>query len=155
MPERPPRDGALEAHPRLRAITLRGAVFVVITVAVAFTLVAAALMLVVNPSAFRGFGDAVWWAVVTLGTVGYGDVVPTNPSGRAVASLVILLSMGVFPVLTGLLTAILVERAQREARARSDAERDRQLVELRAQLDAIAARLGAAPPTPPSPPVDG
>jgi hypothetical protein len=58
-------------------------------------------------------------------------------------------------VLTGLLTAILVERAQRDAREHSDAERDRQLVELRAQLDAIAARLGAAPPAPPSPPADG
>lgn len=47
----------------------------------------------VNP-AVRGFPDAIWWAFVTMTTVGYGDIVPVTGSGR-LASIVLMLTGGV------------------------------------------------------------
>lgn len=52
----------------------------------------------------HGFGAALWWAVVTLTTVGYGDKVPRTPSGRFVAGVWMLVSL----VLTSVFTATIV-----------------------------------------------
>lgn len=47
--------------------------------------------------------DALWWALVTISTVGYGDLYPVTFSGRTLASVVILVGVGLFSVLTGYL----------------------------------------------------
>src|SRR6185436_15296796 len=39
---------------------------------------------------FPTFGDGVWWAIVTLATVGYGDIVPTTPWGRVLGGITII-----------------------------------------------------------------
>ena len=40
----------------------------------------------VQPDEFGTIPEAAWWAIVTLGTIGYGDVIPMTPAGRLVAS---------------------------------------------------------------------
>ena len=61
------------------------------------TLVAAALMHVAEgatqPEKFGTIPDAMWWAIVTLGTVGYGDAVPVTAAGRLVAGLTIFVGL--------------------------------------------------------------
>ena len=47
--------------------------------------------------------DAVWWAVVTMSTVGYGDRFPVTTSGRVVGALFIIVGVGLFGVITGFL----------------------------------------------------
>ncbi|UDY36110.1 potassium channel family protein [Dermatobacter hominis] len=54
----------------------------------------------VNPE-FATFGDSLWWAVVTLTTVGYGDVVPITTTGRWAAFAVMFTGVGVLGVLAG------------------------------------------------------
>src|SRR5437868_8266104 len=56
-----------------------------------------------QPQAFGSFPSALWWAVVTMTTVGYGDVVPVTPLGRIVAGLVMISGLGVFGLWTGIL----------------------------------------------------
>jgi voltage-gated potassium channel len=56
-----------------------------------------------QPAAFSNLPSAMWWAVVTLTTTGYGDAVPITPLGRLVAGLVMVCGLGVFGLWTGIL----------------------------------------------------
>jgi len=66
---------------------------------------------------FPTFGVGVWWAVVTLGTVGYGDVVPHTAWGRVLGGVVIVCGVTFISFLIALVTSLFVE-------ARSVAEKD-------------------------------
>jgi voltage-gated potassium channel len=52
--------------------------------------------------------DALWWGVVTLTSVGYGDVVPQTPEGRLVAMVLMLLGIGLFSAITATITSYLI-----------------------------------------------
>jgi voltage-gated potassium channel len=58
----------------------------------------------VNPE-FATFGDALWWGVVTLTTVGYGDVVPITTTGRWAAVVIMITGIAVLGVLAGSLSS--------------------------------------------------
>ncbi len=62
----------------------------------------------------RNFFDALWLAMVTLSTVGYGDVVPTTVAGRLVAMAIMAAGVGVMATLTGNLASVLIERKNRK-----------------------------------------
>ena len=71
----------------------RRALFGCVVILVGATLVAASLMHLAErhaqPDKFGTIPDAMWWAIVTLGTVGYGDVVPVTPAGKLIAAVTI------------------------------------------------------------------
>ena len=77
------------------------------------TIGAGALMRVLNPKDFGNVWIGFWWAVQTVTTVGYGDIVPHNTSGRVVAALVMLAGIGFLTVVTASVTAALVEGYRR------------------------------------------
>ncbi|ELQ6105129.1 ion transporter [Cronobacter turicensis] len=56
-------------------------------------------------SGFNTLGTSVYWAVVTVTTVGYGDITPHTAGGRAVASLLILIGYSVIAIPTGIITS--------------------------------------------------
>ena len=95
-------------------LTLPRAVATVISVAFVLVMVAGALARIVEPDVFTSLGLAYWWAVVTVTTVGYGDVVPESPAGRIVGTMLMLTGLGLIPTLTSVTVAILVgKRTQR------------------------------------------
>src|SRR3981081_3242511 len=57
----------------------------------------------VQPATFGSVPAALWWAIATLTTVGYGDVVPITPLGRLVAAVVMICGLGVVGLWTGVL----------------------------------------------------
>ena len=63
-------------------------------------------------SQFQTVGSGVYWAIVTMTTVGYGDVVPQTELGRLLASVVMLLGFGIIAIPTGILTLSGVRRHQ-------------------------------------------
>lgn len=91
--------------------------------------VAASLMYsvehVAQPERFGNIGESLWWAVVTMTTVGYGDVTPVTTAGRILASVIMLLGVGVVALPAGILAARFAE-------------------ELQARRDQLAARLDLA-----------
>lgn len=57
----------------------------------------------VQPEAFGSIPHAMWWAIATLSTVGYGDVVPITPLGKLFAAIVAISAIGLFALPAGLL----------------------------------------------------
>jgi voltage-gated potassium channel len=68
----------------------------------------------VQPAVFGSLPATLWWAVVTLTTVGYGDVVPVTPLGRVVAALVMICGLGVFGLWTGILATGFAAETRRD-----------------------------------------
>jgi voltage-gated potassium channel len=68
----------------------------------------------VQPVAFGSLPATLWWAVVTLTTVGYGDVVPVTPFGRLVAAIVMICGLGVFGLWTGILATGFAAETRRD-----------------------------------------
>lgn len=56
----------------------------------------------VQPAAFGSIPDAMWWAITTLTTVGYGDVVPVTPLGRIIAGIAMITGMGILALPVGI-----------------------------------------------------
>jgi len=54
--------------------------------------------------------DALWWGIVTLSTVGYGDVYPITDEGRIAASALMLLGIGLFSAVTAIVTSFVLSR---------------------------------------------
>ena len=67
-----------------------------------------------QPGAFGTLPAALWWAVATLTTTGYGDAVPVTDAGRVIASFVMICGLGVFGLLTGILATGFVDESRRE-----------------------------------------
>lgn len=74
-----------------------------------------------NP-AFQNYGDGLWWALVTVTTIGYGDKVPITTQGRFVGGAVILVGIGLVGLFMGKISSVLVERRIREGRGLNDAK---------------------------------
>jgi voltage-gated potassium channel len=90
----------------------------------------------VGPTAIHGYGDALWWAIVTVTTVGYGDKIPMTGAGRIVATGLMLTGIG----LVGALTATIASFFVQEQHSQEMAEMKVQLQEIRDLLVVSANR---------------
>jgi voltage-gated potassium channel len=68
----------------------------------------------VQPAGFSSVPAALWWAVATLTTTGYGDVVPITPLGRMVAAVVMICGLGVFGLWAGILATGFAAETRRD-----------------------------------------
>jgi voltage-gated potassium channel len=104
---------------------------------------AGVLVTIIDHKDFASVGDGIWWAIVTLGTVGYGDIVPTSTWGRVVGSVVIVVGVTFISFLTATVTSMFVsadqdERTAAETASRAARETETQVL-LRQLLDRTAA----------------
>jgi voltage-gated potassium channel len=101
------------------------------------TVIAGAVQSTVDTRDFASFWDGVWWAVVTVTTVGYGDVVPHTVAGRIIGMILMFAGIGFLAVLTATVASHFVEVDQQsesgqvlDALHRIEAD----VAELKAQL---------------------
>ena len=113
-----------EARILAQALTAsRAKITVFLTFVLTAVLVVGAAMYVIEGPE-RGFDSiptSVYWAIVTLTTVGYGDISPQTPLGRALAAALMILGYGVIAVPTGIVTTELARAGDRRDAARQRA----------------------------------
>ena len=80
------------------------------------------------------FADGLWWAIVTITTVGYGDLTPVTTEGRAVAVFLMLIGITLFGVLTASIAAYFVDTTTGD-------ERDLTLHALTEKIDGLESRI--------------
>ena len=98
----------------LRASRLKITVFlfVVLTVVVIF---GALMYLIEDPdSGFTSIPQSIYWTIVTLTTVGYGDISPQTPLGQTIASIIMIIGYGIIAVPTGIVTVELSQAYRKE-----------------------------------------
>jgi voltage-gated potassium channel len=131
------------------SLTARRAAVVITLATTILTVIAGVAAWLVDDS-FSSLGDGLWWAVQTLTTVGYGDVVPDGTAGRLIATIVMLNGIAFLTVITAAVTALLVEQMRgRQGRAdsasaKADPSIARTLEDIRSRLDAIEASLASS-----------
>jgi len=95
---------------------------VVFTFAILFivTFVGTLMYIVEGPkNGFRSIPEAMYWATVTVATVGYGDITPKTPLGRFIASMLMIVGYGIIAVPTGIITNE-ISNVKRESQGTKD-----------------------------------
>jgi voltage-gated potassium channel len=77
--------------------------------------------------------DALWWGIVTLTTVGYGDVYPVTPEGRLAGAALMILGITLFATITGTITSLLIANREEDQQVAATAP---QLIQALGQLKA-------------------
>jgi voltage-gated potassium channel len=139
---RTPARSSLRSRLGERAIVAvkTGRVFRYLVAITALTAVATGLIAhLIDRKDFATFGVGLWWAIVTLGTVGYGDVVPHTAWGRVLGGVVIVFGVTFISFLVAIVTSLFVDanRADQEGALQTRHE------EILATLQSMDARLGA------------
>lgn len=140
-------DAPPPAHPRAvnvlmrKPLTVRRAARIIASVTVAVTIISAVLIHFTDPKNFPNIGDGLWWAIQTVTTVGYGDLVPASTLGRLVAALVMLVGIGFLTVITASITSTFIETARRRIEGTATDALTAKLDQIAARLDAIETRL--------------
>jgi voltage-gated potassium channel len=96
-------------------------------------------------------GDALWWALVTITTVGYGDYFPVTGAGRITGAFVMFAGVGIIGALASILASVLVAPTENEDE-RDEAAGTRtvqdELVEIKAELTALRRALSVGGDSP-------
>ncbi|WP_213610589.1 ion transporter [Pseudoalteromonas sp.] len=79
----------------------------------------------IQPDKFGSIPAAMWWAMATLTTVGYGDVVPITPMGKLFGGVITLVSMGMVAIPTGLLASSFSEQVRKRRQLFEDATHEK------------------------------
>ena len=99
-------------------------------IATGLVFLSATLMITLERNAgsnFDSFGDSIWWVIVTVSTVGYGDTVPGTTAGRLIAIVVMICGIGIFSALAGSLSSYL-NSGKASRRSKEDSRHIRQLM---------------------------
>ncbi len=121
--------------------SLRYATASIVSITAILVLLGAVLMRVFVHEQYPTFGSALWFTLQTVTTVGYGDETPTSGVGRFVASIVMLVSIGLITVVTAVITSLFIQAAgRRDDEAQDDAAADA-LARIEAALAEAHERL--------------
>ena len=97
----------------VRAVFSRKGLVLVLLFTTMLVLASAGALMVLEPETVEtGYADALWWAIVTATTVGYGDIAPISPLGRVIGVLLMLTGIGLISTMAASITAHFVEQEE-------------------------------------------
>jgi voltage-gated potassium channel len=141
-------EGAL----RVEAILKHHSLFRVLIAAAATLFLGAWMVLLFEENAkgsnIHNYPDALWWAIVTVTTVGYGDRYPTTEGGRAVAVILMQVGIGLIGVLTATVASLFIREhtdANKQEFQKGHADLGQRLSVISDRLADVERRLGATP----------
>jgi len=139
-------DKLVEARIERAGLRPRDAAFLIASLWALAVVVFGVLERIVDPKTFPSVWLGMWWAVQTVTTVGYGDVVPDQTTGRLLAAFLMLGGLSLIAVLTAAVTSGFVARAQ-ASRGNPMAEKldalGEELKAVRAELQGLRSRIDA------------
>jgi voltage-gated potassium channel len=117
---------------------------IAIIVAIVTTVVLGGLVMwIVDRREYPDLWVATWYVLQTVTTVGYGDVTPKEPIGRAVGGVIMVLAVAFLAMVTASITSTFIESRQRARREQARADEIEQRALLEAQFEQLLARLDA------------
>ena len=92
----------------------------------------------------KSIGDGIWWAIVTLTTIGYGDIYPWTSAGRVIATILGLLGIGLVALPTGILASGFIRALKEEKRlAHLEEEIEEESDDMSERLKRIEKKLNS------------
>jgi voltage-gated potassium channel len=116
-----------------KPITPRRAARLIAAATLSLTVLGSVAVRLFDKREFDNLSDSLWWAMQTVTTVGYGDIVPEQTGGRLVGAVLMLNGTALISVVTAAVTAMLIERGRQRHLARNE--------ELHATVERIESRL--------------
>lgn len=144
MPSRDPRDAAvtwLDRREQQKGLRPRYAAYIIVVLWLAAVVIWGVAEHLLDEETFPTVWLGMWWALQTVTTVGYGDVVPQSDVGRALATVLLLGGLAFLSVVTAVITSSFVARRQRELMDAADDPTIAQLQRLHERLDGIESEL--------------
>jgi voltage-gated potassium channel len=152
--EPPPADGATVASGPRRAplgrakarfvtdpASTRNALYLIVAVDLAIVLLGGTIIWFFDRQEYEHLTEALWYTLQTITTVGYGDVTPTEPIGRLVGAVIMLLGLAFLSILTATITSSFIDARQAARRAQETSDDRADQARLDARLDAVNDRF--------------
>jgi hypothetical protein len=121
--------------------SVRYAAAAIIATIVVLVVAGAVLIRLFASDEYPDFGEAIWFTLQTVTTVGYGDNTPVSSGGRFIASFVMLVSIGLTTVITAVITSMFLRSLSREHEAADQLVVTESLARIEAALAAAHERL--------------
>ena len=99
---------------------LLSSIFVVLLLMIVASVLMYSIENSAQPDVFKNAFDALWWALATLTTVGYGDIYPITVLGKTLSAIIAILGIGLVAVPTGIISAGFMEEIQEEKNKMDD-----------------------------------
>jgi len=140
---RRPLGRRVEKRIRRKGFTPRVAASIIATLWALGVVIFGVVERLVDPDTFNNIWLGMWWALQTVTTVGYGDVVPASTVGKVIASFLMLGGLSFFAVITGAITSAFVTQAQKRMRDQRDSEDPviQKLNQMATDLDVVKSEL--------------
>ena len=122
-------------------VSVRNAASVIVVATLAVVVAGGVAIRILDHHEYSNIWLGMWWALQTVTTVGYGDVTPTNTTGRFVGALVMLQGIAFLAIVTAAITSTFVARAEAQRGATEAADEELADNRLNSRLDDLSARM--------------
>ena len=119
----------------------RNAIVLIVAVDLGIVLLGGTIIWLLDRQEYEHLTEAFWYTLQTITTVGYGDVTPTEPIGRLVGAVIMMLGIAFLSILTAAITSSFIDARQSARRAQQATDDRADQARLHARLDAVNDRF--------------